>query len=299
MPSDQYAPEGSNHQDVGSVGRLRETIADHPIAAFVLLTFGWSWGWDLLVYALAGPSPPIFVPPSTMPRTWGLLFATSVVLAARGESVREFLQDVVTLPSRWWLLVVALVLPIAMGEVDTLLAILTGGSVSGSAYPWWAYLANFLLVFLFAGSLEEFGWRAFLQPRLQARYPAVGVALGVGALWATWHLPLFFLFDLAPYDPSNLPTYYLVAMLDSVVLAWLFNETGGSVLAPMAYHAADNLPGVMLVSGSLPGVLGLVDEYGYLLIGVLGVVIVAVRGLGLADERLPDSGHRLERSPSG
>jgi membrane protease YdiL (CAAX protease family) len=151
---------------------------------------------------------------------------------------------------------------------------------------------SFLFVFLLAGALEEFGWRGLAQSRLQTRYPAVLVALGIGAAWATWHLPLFLLFDLGAYDPATLPKYYLALMFESVVLAWLFNGTGGSILAPMTFHAAGNMPAVMAVSGSFPGVLGLLDEHGYVVsIAVLAAVIVAVKGVGLAaDSRSIPSG---------
>jgi len=46
------------------------------------------------------------------------------------------------------------------------------------------------LPFLVLGSLlaEEFGWRGFAQPRLQARYSALAANVFVGLLWSTWHL---------------------------------------------------------------------------------------------------------------
>lgn len=276
--------------DTNSLGRVRAAIAGYPIAAVLGLTFAWTWGLDLLLYVIAGPSPSIGVPPTTAPRTWGLLVATSIVILARGESVRGFLRAVITLPSRLWLLALALLIPIVVGERGTLLALLTGRSVSGPTATPALYVVGFLFVFMFAGALEEFGWRAYLQPRLQARYPAVFVALGIGAIWATWHLPLFLLFDLEPYDPSTLPTYYGTLMVDSVILAWLFNESGGSVLAPMVYHAAGNLPTIMAVSGTLPGVLGILDDHGYLAsVVVLTTLVVALRGRELAADRLPVS----------
>jgi membrane protease YdiL (CAAX protease family) len=269
-------------RDTTVVRRLGATIDRRPVAAFFLLTFGWTWGCDLLLYAAVGPSPSITIPPTTAPRTWGPLVATALVLGARGESVRGFLRDVITLPSRRWVLPVAFLVPVAFAEYHTLLAVLTGRPVEGLAYPAWAYPASFLFVFLFAGALEEFGWRAFAQPELQTRYPAAVVALGIGTAWATWHLPLFLLFDIGAYDPATLPAYYLALMFDSVILAWLFDGSGGSVLAPMTFHAAGNMPAVAAVSGPFPGVLGLLDEHGYVVsVAVLAAVLVVVKGAGL------------------
>jgi membrane protease YdiL (CAAX protease family) len=270
----------------GTVDRLVGLVGHNPVPAFFAITFLWTWGYDLLLYAVAGPSPPMFAPPTTVPRTWGPLLAAAAVLRARGTSVRGFLRTVVAVATRWWLLPAALLLPVAFGEVEALVAAATGGAVSLPAYSPPVYLLSFLLVFLFAGALEEFGWRAFAQPALQNRYPAVAVALGIGAVWASWHLPLFLLFDLQPYDPASLPTYYLALMADSVILAWLFNATG-SVLVPMAFHAAGNMPALATVSGSLPGALWVVDEHGYLLAtAALALVLVATVGVGLARESL-------------
>jgi len=172
-------------------------------------------------------------------------------------------------------------------ELETLLATLSGRPVTGPAYPLWVYPANFLLVFLVAGGLEEFGWRAFAQPRLQSNYSAVLVALGIGVAWAVWHLPLFLLFEMSAYDASNLPADTLGQLADSVVMAWLFNETDGSVLPPWMFHSAGNLPAVMTFSGTLPGVVGMIGDYGFLVsVSAIGAFIVVVYGRELAAGRL-------------
>jgi membrane protease YdiL (CAAX protease family) len=37
---------------------------------------------------------------------------------------------------------------------------------------------------------EEFGWRGYLLPRLSARIGNTWATLSVGAIWASWHLPM-------------------------------------------------------------------------------------------------------------
>lgn len=122
-------------QDATVLDQFRTAIAGRPIAGFFLLTFGWTWGSDLLLYVVVGPSPSITIPPMTVVRTWGPLFAVTVVLGARDESIRGFLRDVLTLPTRWWVLPIAFVVPVVFAEYHTLLAILTGRQVEGLAYP--------------------------------------------------------------------------------------------------------------------------------------------------------------------
>ena len=46
---------------------------------------------------------------------------------------------------------------------------------------------------------EEFGWRGFLQPRLQQLLPPWAATIAVGILWAAWHLPLF----LVPWTSAS------------------------------------------------------------------------------------------------
>lgn len=50
-----------------------------------------------------------------------------------------------------------------------------------------------LIIFLtiFAGIGEEFGWRGFAMPRLQARHTALASSLIIGVMWSMWHMPLF------------------------------------------------------------------------------------------------------------
>lgn len=111
------------------------------------------------------------------------------------------------------------------------------------ASPWFA-VANFIAFSILTGPVsEEFGWRGWLLPRLQARWSALRASLVVGVLWGTWHTgPDFwrmllegdvraFLFPLA----MTLGTVPL-----SVIFCWLYNSTGSSLVPPMLFHGSFN-----------------------------------------------------------
>ncbi|MFA9516623.1 type II CAAX prenyl endopeptidase Rce1 family protein [Halopenitus sp. H-Gu1] len=127
-----------------------------------------------------------------------------------------------------------------------------GGDIQIAPSPWWHYIVGFLVVLFLAGSLEEFGWRGFAQPRLQERYTALTAATGIGIAWALWHLPLFYLIDVAAYDASGFWTSYLFTLVvESIIYAWLFNSTSGGLLFPMLAHSLGNLPPLITPVGDI------------------------------------------------
>jgi membrane protease YdiL (CAAX protease family) len=97
--------------------------------------------------------------------------------------------------------------------------------------------AVYLLIFVTLG--EEVGWRGYALPALQARYSALLASLILGVLWALWHLPVFFNPDTSYRDlPFLLFLAFIVVF--TVLMTWLFNSTGGSVLMAMFFHAILN-----------------------------------------------------------
>lgn len=108
-------------------------------------------------------------------------------------------------------------------------------------------IINFLIGFnLFFG--EEFGWRYFLQPRLQKLY---GKRLGViilGFIWGIWHAPLCFML----YSPKT-PVYCVIGHVTTCIflgifLGYAYMKTG-NVWAPMLIHMVNNVIGVIFGGG--------------------------------------------------
>jgi len=103
-------------------------------------------------------------------------------------------------------------------------------------------LLEFLRGFFMTGGInEESGWRGFALPRLQTRYSVIAASVIVGVLWALWHLP----YDLAPENRGPSLTWFLEYRLFwrvvfAVILAWFYNRTNGSLLAPVLFHPAMN-----------------------------------------------------------
>jgi len=114
---------------------------------------------------------------------------------------------------------------------------------------------------------EEIGWRGYALPRLAARMGLGRASLVLGAIWALWHLPQFYIADGDSYHQSFLAWAPQVVAV-SVAMAWLYARTG-SLLLVMLLHAAVNntrdivpaavtpAPGVFSIQASSVSWLGL------------------------------------------
>ncbi|MEM2885281.1 MAG: CPBP family intramembrane glutamic endopeptidase [Thermoproteota archaeon] len=130
---------------------------------------------------------------------------------------------------------------------------MTGGALflavlSGDALPELPALSNplsivvaFVYVFFLGGPFqEEWGWRGYALDRMQARWNALASSLALGAAWGAWHLPLFF---MPGTIQSQTPVwgFMILVTCGTVLFTWLYNNTGGSILAAMLFHATNNL----------------------------------------------------------
>jgi membrane protease YdiL (CAAX protease family) len=86
---------------------------------------------------------------------------------------------------------------------------------------------------------EEIGWRGYALPRLSEGLGLSTASIALGVIWASWHLPFFF---ISGTDKSgqSFPVYLLSVIALSVAMAWLYWRTNGSLLLTMLMHAAVN-----------------------------------------------------------
>jgi membrane protease YdiL (CAAX protease family) len=85
---------------------------------------------------------------------------------------------------------------------------------------------------------EEVGWRGFALPRLQEERDARSATLVLGLLWAGWHTPTFFYnYELSVF---SVVAFTVGILSGAAVLTWLYNSTGGSVLAAIVWHGTYN-----------------------------------------------------------
>jgi len=127
-----------------------------------------------------------------------------------------------------------------------------------------------LLAFLIVG--EEVGWRGFGLPCLLRRWPALAAGIGVGVVWAFWHL-VNFLMPEYPHHGLPFAAFLILVVAQSVLFTWLHLRTAGSLAVAVVFHAALNLFALQLLDPAA--------EY-WLRAGVYAVaagIVVALGGL--------------------
>ncbi len=108
-----------------------------------------------------------------------------------------------------------------------------------------------ILVSTWAQAGEEVGWRGYLLPLLARRMGLGAASIGLGLVWALWHLPLFYI-EGSGSTGQSFPVYASHVTALSVAMAWLYWRTGRSLLLVMVMHAAvNNTTGV--VASAVPG----------------------------------------------
>lgn len=227
---------------------MRGWVRRHPLSSFFCLAYAVSWSIAVPLALQAQGVVSGHLP-------WALHYLTAFGPATAAFVVARLLREPAGEVSRprptrgpsmvWW----------AVGFGSPLLLFLTAriaARITGQTVPAWTALGhvNFLpdlglaawgLWFVTSGLGEEVGWRGFALPRLQGTYSAITSTLLLAIGWAGWHLPAFFYVpSYTAMGPAVLPGFFLGVLAGAIVLTWLFNSSGGSVLAAVLWHASFN-----------------------------------------------------------
>lgn len=225
---------------------LRQQLNRIPLLTFLIVTFGWTWGWDAL-YVTLGWWETL---PTTFPRQWGVPLGAIVVIWASDVSLQSWLRNVLNWRVRPRLYLVAVLVPFAITNGQQVVRALGGGSLTYAPPGTLSLIVLFVLAnAVLLGGIEELGWRGFLQPRLQERTSVLTAGIGVGVVWWAWHLPLFLGHQNFVLEPLPVLTYTVFVIGASVVFGAFVNATDGSVLPVMLMHASTNLGAVLEGTG--------------------------------------------------
>jgi membrane protease YdiL (CAAX protease family) len=268
----------------------REWIARHPVAAFVVGAYGFTWFWwtpSMLGFEGALVSLAMFVG-AFGPAISG---ATMIRLgngSARGWMRAQFRWRV---PLRWYAF--ALGLPVLIVSVTSAAFVLGGGDLEFSLLGGNLAMLVPLLLFvtLLGGGNEEPGWRGFALPRLQRRWAPVRATLLLGAVWALWHVPI--LIAAGGHGLNPLPfALIIIALFVGIAggyafpLTFLYNRTQSTFLCMLLHGAYNTAIGLLILvpEDALRGATyaGVTVAITGTMLAVTAVLLVVTRGrLGL------------------
>jgi uncharacterized protein len=229
-----------------------ERLDRRALVAFFALAYALSWSWAIPLAAAHQVVHRGAVWPTHYPALLGPAIAAVVVTA--WTMGRPGLRDLGArlarwrVAPRWWLAAVSPAAFLAFGLIamrvagKPLPAVADFGRFSGT--PTIGLVGVFLLI-TFVGSLgEETGWRGYALPQLQRRFSPLTATLILAPLWFLWHLPQFpVIGTYRDFGPAGYMGMFLSLTCGAIVLTWLYNRSGGSILLVIVWHGVYNFVG--------------------------------------------------------
>jgi len=233
--------------------KLQPTLVQrYPLPVFFGLVFGLTWPF-MIADALGshGLLPfrlpiPLLLVMGYMPTLAAVI--TSGLLNGR-TGIRSLLHKALIwrVRLRWYLVAIGGFALICLSAI-----VLTNLVRSGANIPFLTEEAasasgvglvlNMVMLFIVTTLVngEEFAWRGFALPRLQARWNALTSSVILGVVWALFHIPLFFTMGGSSQASASFPDFLISTIGLSILFTWLFNNTQGSVLLAYLLHGAVN-----------------------------------------------------------
>ena len=264
---------------------LRGLVARHRVGAFLVLLYGFAVGLALV---------PALTQPSWLPRDdhlYGVLvnvlgcaasaFAVTAIAGGR-RAVRDLARRCLRwrVPLRWY--AVAL-----LGMPAATLAVCSGlygvAPLRSLAENWLLVLTSFLptlaLMIVAYNVTEEIGFTGFLFATLQERRGPLRAALLTTAFFWLWHLPTFVI-DSGSWAFAGIlmGVVLLPHVASRILVAWLYNATGASVLIAGLFHATFN--STVNPTGFAIAVLGIPQEEAFVIVNLMVVLAAAAVALG-------------------
>jgi hypothetical protein len=237
---------GEKEDRLNSTGTRTATIESKRLVGFFLLTFAFTW----LFWVPDALSKRGIIPASPLTGlgflgAFGPLVAAIVLTAVyeRGAGLIALFKKALDFRfgKRWWLLVMLLFPLLVLSAF--LMGIATDGAIppSDAWSNFWLLIPAFFSVMFLSGPFEEeFGWRGYALPRLQAKFTPIVSSLILGAIWAAWHIPQFLIPGNGMFYKTPFLTYVPTVIAATVFFTWVFNNTRGSLLAMLFLHTTMN-----------------------------------------------------------
>ncbi|HSM72271.1 MAG TPA: type II CAAX endopeptidase family protein [Anaerolineales bacterium] len=256
----------------------------HSLVTGIVLMFIYTWTIDL---SNSGVLP--FKVPFVVALTvgWGFIFVSLFMtwLTLGREAMKTLFKRFFLWRVDWkWYLVAILLMPALRFAAIPMTAWLTGIPADYSHpmirdvvpldWPLLSMVIPWVLFEIFTNG-EEMGWRGYVLPRLQSKFNALVSSLILGVIWSVWHLPKFF--GTGSSEGRSFFWFTVFTVSVAVLYTWLYNNTHGSLLLVVLFHASGNtvgqfLPAKFAVAGGILSNLEIVFFF------IAAIVVTMVAG---------------------
>lgn len=214
-------------------GKIIEFTKEHIISVYFVITYLLS-GILFLPYALFNLDTSGFVLPQLAP---GISAILMVRLTNSRDGILTFIKKLNTwkVGLQWY--IIAVIIPI----IILIMRMVFSGIISDTSLVSINLSKMNLILSILPGVLigaigEEIGWRGFLLPVLQSRMNALKSSLVLGVLWGLFHFPI-----VIGYGIDIFLVFMVYVTLLSIVITWLYNNSKGSVIITILFHAVINV----------------------------------------------------------
>ncbi len=217
---------------------------------FYLTVFALTWGFWILaiIFRNTGMLMPFMVLGLAMPA----VTAVVTVLASGNRMLKEDLKRklVGCYRIRPLNILLAVVLYGIAVAVSILVSALFGGSLSQFSFTEDFSFSiggtSALLTLLLASVIEELGWRGYGEDAVGQYHNWFRESLIFAAIWACWHLPLFWIPGTYHYGLREMGLIYVLNFLVSTIpvdflQTWLYVKNRRSMLATIIFHLFINI----------------------------------------------------------
>ena len=280
------------NQQPANPSSLKAVVARHPVAAFLIMAF--VFAWTSMSPALLSEQGlgllPISVPVEvfiTLSSVLGLALPGFLVTAATGgrAGARDLLSRILRwrVGVHWYLVALFGLLAVALLGAIPFLGV---APLEALAQNWLllftAFLPGVLIPFVLINLWEETAWTGFMQHILQERHGPLLASIVVAPAFALIHMPAFFVAGWINDERAPLSQFPAVllqigvlavfAVFFRVLIMWLYNGSGRSVLLVALFHSAFNMTNGQKIT---PDLLGLPEGLAALL-PLAAVAVIAV-----------------------
>ena len=293
---------------------LRRLVAQHPVANFLIMVFAVNIAVALVPLLTRRDILPFELAPyDSLGPIFGVALPAFIVVAA--TQGRDGVRDLARRCLRWrvglrWHLFAFLSVPVAVA--------LCASAVFGLALPevlvqkwallFTAVLPQLVLLILFFIVAEEIGFMGFLQARWQDRYGPLKASAMVTVPFALYHLPNLMVENGLGLTRLHIALGFLgilaiLQMFGRVVIMWLYNATGGSVLLVGLFHSSfDATTSAFGRTFVVPGPAGTAFLSGFVIpsaVVAVFAVLVVVFTRGRLSYRPERASHPVDAAPQG